>query len=106
MKVDSIRIGYVDVPIHLENLYDADCFGYFEAYPTPKIGLHIGLTPLYMAATALHEIIEAISAFYGLDLTESQVRVLEAVIVEMVKRNPDQAAKWLDSVTKKPKEKG
>ena len=51
MKIDSIRIGYVDVPICLEDLHEDDCFGYFVSYPKPKIAIHDQLTPLYTAAT-------------------------------------------------------
>mgnify|MGYP001435703455 CR=1 FL=1 len=99
MKIDSIRVGYVDVPICLEDLHEDDCFGYFEAYPKPKIGLHRDMSPLYMAATGLHEVIEAISAIYGLDLAEGQVRTLETVMVEIVRSNPEQIRQWLDILT-------
>ena len=99
MKIDSIRIGYVDVPICLEDLHEDDCFGYFEAYPKPRIGLHRDMSPLYMAATGLHEVIEAISAIYGLDLAESQVRTLETVMVEIVRSNPEQIRQWLGALT-------
>ena len=99
MKIDSVRIGYVDVPVHLEDLHEEGCFGYFESYPKPKISLHVGMSPLYTAATGLHEIIEAISAIYGLDLEESQVRTLETALVSIVKDNPEYIREWIDALT-------
>ena len=98
MKIDSIRIGYVDVPISLEDLHEDDCFGYFEAYPYPKIVLHSNLRPIYVAATAFHETLEAISAIYGLELTEGQIRTLETAIVDLILRNPGHAKKWMEMV--------
>ena len=99
MKIESIRIGYVDVPICQEDLHEDDCFGYFESYPKPKIGLHIDMSPLYMAATGLHEVLEAISGIYGLDLSEGQVRTLETAMVEIVRSNPKAIRQWIGMLT-------
>ena len=106
MKIDSLRIGYMDVPISLEDLHEDDCFGYFEAYPEPKIGLHVDMSPLYMAATGLHEVLEAISAIYGLDLAEAQVRTLETTIVDIVRRNPEYIRQWVEVVINGLSEEG
>ena len=106
MKIDSIRIGYADVPICLEDLHEDYCFGYFEAYPAPKIGLHLDMSPLYMAATGLHEVLEAISAIYGLELAEGQVRTLETVLVEIVRSNPEQVRHWVEVLTNDRAEHG
>jgi len=96
MMPDTIRVGYVDVEVHVEDLSDDCCFGYFEAYPYPKIVLHSNLRPIYVAATAFHETLEAISAIYGLELTEGQIRTLETAIVDLILRNPGHAKKWME----------
>ena len=96
MKIDSIKIGYVDVPLFEDDLDDDECFGYFESYPDPKICLHHTLSPLYKGATAFHEVIEAISAIYGLDLSENQVRTLETSIVDIVRDNPNRIREWIN----------
>ena len=96
MKIDTVKIGYEDVEICLEDLQDEDCFGYFEAYPRPRISIHEGLKPLYIGSTIFHEILEAISSIYGLELTEGQIRTLETTLVEVVRRNPENAKRWID----------
>ena len=99
MKIDSIRVGYTDVGVYLEDLKADDCFGYFESYPSPKISVHNGMSPLYVAATAFHELLEAISSIYGLDLTEAQIRTIENSLVDIVRRNPGSAKKWVELLT-------
>jgi len=99
MISDSIRIGYTDVPIQVEDLKDDDCFGYFVSYPKPRIAIHDQLTPLYTAATGLHEVIEAISAIYGLELTEGQIRTLETALVNVVRSNSKLCRNWLEMIS-------
>lgn len=99
MSGDSIRIGYTDIPIHVEDLKDDDCFGYFVSYPKPRIAIHDQLTPLYTAATGLHEVIEAISAIYGLELAEGQIRTLETALVNVVRNNSNLCQKWLEMIS-------
>ena len=98
MMGDENTIGYVDIPIQVTDLQEEGCFGYFQSHPDPQIAIHDQLSPLYTAATGLHEVLEAISAIYGLELTEGQVRTLETALVDIVKRNPRLCGEWLGMV--------
>jgi len=95
MKPMTIRIGYSDIPVEFKDLRAEDTFGYFEFYPSPKIAVDHRLAPPYAAATVLHEVLEAASAIYGLDLSEGQVRTLETVLVALVKENPESVREWM-----------
>ena len=94
----SIRIGYCDIPIEIKDIDDKDCFGYFEFYPKPLIAISHRLDLFYRSATVLHEILEAISAIYGLDLSEGQVRTLETVLVALAQGYPEEAGEFIRSL--------
>ena len=93
--MNTVHIGYVDVPIIEADLNEEELFGCFEFHPEPKIYIDSTLPPRYKAATALHEILEAISSIYGLDLSESQIRTLEASLAGIAFRQPDVTLRWL-----------
>ena len=94
-KVGTVRIGYVDVPIYMENLDEAELFGYFDHHPTAKIAVDRGLPGRHKAGTILHEVLEAISAVYGLDLTEAQIRCLEASLAQIALEGDEEVRSWL-----------
>ena len=94
-KVGSVRIGYVDVPIYMENLDEEELFGYFDYHPQTKIGVDAGLPGRCKAATILHEVLEAISSIYGLDLSEAQIRCLEASLAQIALEDEEAVKGWL-----------
>ncbi len=94
-KVGSVRIGYVDVPIYMENLDEAELFGYFDYHPQAKIGVDRELPGRHKAGTILHEVLEAISSIYGLDLSEAQIRCLEATLAQIALEGEEEVKGWL-----------
>ena len=94
-RVGQIRIGYVDIPIYEENLDEAELFGYFDYHPKAKIVVDAGLPGRYRAATMLHEVLEAVSAVYGLDLSEAQVRCLETALAQIALEGDEAVRGWL-----------
>jgi len=106
MGPTTIRIGYSDIPIEYTDLREEDTFGYFEFHPVPRIAVDHRLSPPYAAATVLHEILEATSAIYGLELSEGQVRTLETVLVGLVKENPEVVRGWMDQLTDEKDQSG
>ena len=93
--MNTVHIGYVDVAIIEADLNEEGLFGSFEFHPQPEIHIDSSLPPRYKAATALHEVLEAISAIYGLDLSEAQIRTLEATLAGIALRQPDVVLGWL-----------
>ena len=95
MRSTTVRIGYSDIPIEFKDLASDDTFGYFEFYPTPRIAVEHRLSAPYAAATAFHEVLEATSAIYGMDLTEGQIRTLETLLIGLVRGNPGLVQEWI-----------
>lgn len=91
-----LRIGALDVPVEVDE--ELDDFGQFQS-TGPKIVLGPDQSPLVRATTLFHETLHAISEFYGLNLSEAKVRVLEHAITSMFRDNPDWALDFFDALT-------
>jgi len=63
-----------------------------------EILLNQSLKGAARALTLLHEVLHAISDMYGLDLEESQVRVLEQALGSFVKDNPKEAMRIVNEI--------
>ncbi len=98
-RVSLIRMGALNIPvIHDESMEDCGQYKSVEG-PTVYTGppaLEPG-TAEY-ATTVFHEMLHAISDLYGLNLSESKVRVLEQTIAGMFRQNPEWAKLYIESI--------
>jgi hypothetical protein len=83
-------------------------FGSFCHYPKPKIYVNLEVLQacsFQFRTTIFHEILEGISAINNLNLTESQIRVLEQSLMGFCADNRDEAGYILFNLASTPKEK-
>jgi len=83
---ESIMIGEINVPVIADRL--SDQHGYYSDDPGPHIKIHQPQRNRYLAGKLLlHESLHAISEENGLDLSETQVRVLEQQLTIWMRHN-------------------
>jgi hypothetical protein len=82
-----ILIGHLKINLETKDL-GPDLLGEYDD-ETATVFIKPGLTPQIKRSTVVHECIHAISSMYGLELSESQVRVLESALIHLVDNNPD-----------------
>jgi len=86
----SMMIGPVEVPIREEpGLISKRELGGYTEFPSGEIEICPDLPPQQAVLTIFHECLHAISAQYGLGLSESKVRVLEMSISALFRDNDD-----------------
>ena len=95
----QIKVGALDVPIEFKKL-EEDIWGQYNPYPTPSIWISEGLKPEHEALTVLHEVIECIVDTYGLQVSESAIRVLENVLGAIAMDNPEEVIRWVNRLSK------
>jgi len=83
----ALYVGGVRIAVERSRIAP-DEFGWFEYYPSPRIGIDELLEPPAAWMTLLHELIHAMSDMYGLELDEGQVRTLEVGLSDAFRANP------------------
>ena len=90
----NIKVGALDVPVIHKKL-DESIWGQYNPYPAPSIWIQEGLQPRHEALTLLHEVIECIVDTYGLQVSESAIRVFENVLGTIALENTEDVLQWL-----------
>lgn len=83
--LQPLKVGSSTVEVRYSK--DLDSFGTYCSYPHPTICLG-DQSESIVASTLFHESLHSISDLFELGLTEHQVRVLEQVVVSLLKDNP------------------
>lgn len=89
-----LKVGALDVVVSFKDMGE-EVFGHYDPAPEPHIDIHKYLTTYLQAMTVLHEVLECIVDNYGLSVSESGIRVLENLLVMVVKDNPEEVQRWL-----------
>lgn len=86
---DSVKLGAHTIPVAFTNTVEKfKAQGVFMTAPDMRIEVEAGLSQTEKASTLLHEVIEAINYAYGLGLSEGKIRVLEQVLLSLIRSNP------------------
>tara|TARA_R100000808_G_scaffold13906_2_gene33324 strand:- start:16543 stop:16902 length:360 start_codon:yes stop_codon:yes gene_type:complete len=93
----KLKVGALDVVVSFKDMGD-EVFGHYDPAPEPHIDIHKDLTTYLQAMTVLHEVLECIVDNYGLSVSESGIRVLENLLVMIVKDNPEEVQRWLEDI--------
>ena len=99
-QLSQIKVGTSYIPVFRDETLDG-LFGCFENFPTQRI-LIKGQSQHQEDMTVLHELLHAVSDMYGLRLSESQVRVLEQVLTQLVADNYPLVAAWCSRIASCP----
>lgn len=82
-----IKVGHLELGVEEREL-GPDLLGEFDEM-TCTIRVRPNISEQLRRSTILHECLHAISSIYGLDLTESQVLVLESSLTNLINQNPE-----------------
>ena len=99
-QLSRIKVGPTVVPVYKDETLEG-LFGCFENYPTQRILVKCQ-SQQQQDMTVLHELLHAVSDMYGLRLSESQVRVLEQVVTQLVADNHPLVAAWCSRIASCP----
>jgi len=80
-----LYLGHLEIPVIYETL--SDVYGESEQDP-PVIRLDLGHDPEGWAGTLLHELLHHVSWTFGLEWEETDVLLVEHLMVGMIKQNP------------------
>ena len=83
---EFLRLGAFRIPI-IKRVDLDDCYGQYRPLPDPRIEYN-GCTGATKASTLFHEMLHFISDQYEIDLTETQVRILEHTVPQLIRENP------------------
>lgn len=84
-KIPHVQLGAVRLPVYLTA--DNEQHGWYDSWPEQAI--HIAEHDEgSMARTVLHEAIHAAADLYGIELSESKVRILEQAVAQIIVQNP------------------
>lgn len=86
-RVESVRIGSIDVPVVRKRLRKK--YGQAFDEPSPHIEIKSSLTGAMEANTILHEAIHIIDWCNSIGLSEEQTLALEHAICGLVRDNPE-----------------
>jgi Flp pilus assembly secretin CpaC len=84
-RIPFVQLGAVRLPVYLTE--DNEQHGWYDSWPEQAI--HIAEHDEgSMARTVLHESIHAAADLYGIELSESKVRILEQAFAQIIVQNP------------------
>jgi hypothetical protein len=86
VATETVKIGPYLLPVCPTQGTDES--GSFHSDPCPYICLDAHMTGLQRPASLLHEALHAIDHFYGIGLSERDVRTLETALVQLIRDNP------------------
>jgi hypothetical protein len=105
-SIRQVNIGSRKIPVRWKKDICEDVHGYYKSVPNPHIELCSKLDEKEKVYTLWHEVFEAVSDMYGLEIPEQGIRVLENVVVGIIRNNPKlvEYTQGLDKKSNKKKE--
>lgn len=82
-------VNGIEVPVRYNQHLDSDTFGQFIKHGSsgPRIEYSVTEPDSLVASVMLHEGIHALSDMNGMDLSESQVQMLESLLPAFIRNN-------------------
>jgi hypothetical protein len=84
-RIPFVQFGAVRLPVYITA--DNEQHGWYDSWPEQAIYI-AEHDEGSMARTVLHESIHAAADLYGIDLSESKVRILEQAVAQIIVQNP------------------
>lgn len=85
----SLNINGIRIPVKYDPHVSSDAFGSFKKHGSdgPVIELHVRSPKEIVASTLLHEGLHALADLNGIDLSETQVQMLESLLPRFISEN-------------------
>lgn len=105
-SIRQVTIGSRKLPVRWKEDICEEVHGWYKSTPNPHIDLCSTLDEKEKVYTLWHEVFEAVSDMYGLEIPEQGIRVLENVVVGIIRNNPKlvEYTQALDKKSNKKKE--